>query len=224
MALLEIYDRSTARLNASGDYVWPLALRLILAWEFFESGMVKFRGENWFQHIPTNDWVKGFPWPVSQLPSDLNWTMATWGELIFAISLLLGLFTRFSAVALIVFTAVATAAVHWPADWASLSELWNGYAISSKDGAGNFKLPLLFILMLLPLVFHGGGKISLDRLMLNFTGRGNRIADREGDWIAAGLALLVLGLSCVFVEAAWGLPLLVAGALAVAIPVFQNKN
>ena len=34
MAVIKFYDNLTSRLRASGDYVWPMALRLILAWEF----------------------------------------------------------------------------------------------------------------------------------------------------------------------------------------------
>lgn len=38
-----------------------------------------------------------------------------------------------------------------------------GYVITDK-GHGNFKLPVIFIAMLLPLVFMGAGKLSLDHL------------------------------------------------------------
>ncbi|MDX1460916.1 MAG: DoxX family protein [Xanthomonadales bacterium] len=224
MALTGWYDGITARLRAAGDYVWPLGLRLIMFWEYWESGVEKYTGNNWFQHIPTNDWVKGFPWPVSRLPAELNWILATWGELVLAVLVLLGLFTRFAALSLIVFTAVATSAVHWPADWSSLSELWNGYAISVKDGAGNYKLPLLFTLMLIPLVFYGGGRLSLDHLLVRLTGRSERIHDREGDSTAAGLALMVLGLATVFVEEFWGLPLLVAAAILLALPLIRQRD
>ncbi|MBT8061847.1 MAG: DoxX family protein [Xanthomonadales bacterium] len=224
MALVGIYDGISARLKASGEYVWPLALRLIMFWEFWESGLVKLRGENWFQHIPTNDWVKGFPFPVSVMPNDFNWFFATWGELVFSVMVLLGLFTRVSAFGLIIFTAVATSAVHWPADWSSLGELWNGYAISVKDGAGNYKLPLLFVLMLLPLVFHGGGKLSLDRVLLKLTGRADRAADTIGDLAAAGLALLVIGLPTVMVEEVWGITLLVLAAACLAMPLLRNRS
>ena len=58
----------------------------------------------------------------------------------------------------------SAAAVHWPASWDSLSQLWQGYAISN-DGAGNYKLPLIYVIMLLPLLFSGGGKFSLDNLL-----------------------------------------------------------
>jgi putative oxidoreductase len=223
MALLGFYDRTTARLRAAGEYLWPLILRLILFWEFWESGITKFRGRNWFADIPYADWQKGFPWPFNQISSELNWFLATWGELVLAVMLLLGLFTRFTAVSLIVITAVATAAVHWPAEWSGLGELWSGYLITAKGG-GNFKLPLLFIIMLLPLVFHGGGRISLDRALLILTSRGDRASDTLGDLGSAALALLVLALSVVLMEPAWGITLLAAAALALVMLLIRNRR
>lgn len=216
--MLDFYDGLTARLRASGDYVWPLALRLILAWEFWESGFTKLHGSNWFADIPWADWQKGFPWPFSSMPLETNWLAATWGELVFALMLLFGLFTRFAAVSLIVITAVAAAAVHWPAQWSSLAELWQGYAITSKDGHGNFKLALLFIILLLPLVFYGGGKLSLDHLLLKIGGRDAGVDDRLGDADAAALAFLVLGLTMVFLEPTWGLVLLGLALVTAIVP------
>lgn len=215
--MLDFYDTVAARLRASGDYIWPLALRLILAWEFWESGITKLRGTNWFADIPWADWQKGFPWPFSTIPLDLNWLAATWGELVFALLLLFGLFTRFAAISLVVITAVAAAAVHWPAQWGSYAELWEGYAITSK-GAGNFKLALLFIIMLLPLVFYGGGRLSLDQLLLKITGREAGADDRLGDAQAAALAFLVLALTTVFLEASWGFTFLVLAVVTAIVP------
>ena len=223
MAVFKFYDNITSRLQASGDYVWPLALRTILAWEFWESGITKLNGSNWFGDIPWADWQKGFPFPFDTIPADLNWFLATWGELVFAAMLLFGLFTRFTAISLIVITVVATAAVHWPAEWNGLAELWSGYVITSKD-AGNFKLPLLFVVMLLPLVFAGGGKFSLDHLLLKLSGRGDLSNDRTGGLQSAGLALIVLGLTTAWVEPSWGVTLLVAGVLSMAVPEFTSKT
>jgi putative oxidoreductase len=79
-------------------------------------------------------------------------------------TLLLGLGTRFSALSLMVVTLVATAAIHWPADWHTLSELAQGYAISNK-GYGNFKLPLIYLVAFTPLLLSGGGKLSIDALL-----------------------------------------------------------
>lgn len=215
--MLDLYDTLTARLRAAGDWIWPLGLRVILFWEFWESGTTKLGGSNWFADIPWADWQKGFPWPFSALPNEVNWLAATWGELVFAVLLLFGLFTRFAAISLIVITAVAAAAVHWPVQWDGLSGLWEGYVITAK-GAGNFKLALLFILMLLPLVFHGGGRPSLDYLLVKIGGREAGFDDRLGDAAAASLAFLVLAVTTVFLEAVWGLTFLALAIAAALIP------
>lgn len=222
MAILNFYDALTSKLRVSGEFVWPFALRLILAWEFWESGITKLNGENWFAQIPWSDWQKGFPFPFDQLPVALNWTLATWGELVLAVMLLFGLFTRFAAVSLLVITSVATAAVHWPAEWDSLGQLWQGYLITA-DGGGNFKLPLLFAVMLLPLVFHGGGKLSVDQMMIGLSGRKANLDDRAGGLQAFGLALLILGLTVFWVEPLWGSLLLGTAAISILIPEITGK-
>lgn len=220
--MIMMYDNLTARLREAGDYIWPLLLRLILAFEFAEAGLGKLRGENWFGDIPWAEWQKGFPFPFDTIPTDLNWLLATWGELLFAGLLALGLFTRFAAISLLVITAVATAAVHWPAEWSGLGELWAGYVITPKGG-GNYKLPLLFVMMLLPLVFHGGGRLSLDQLLIGLTRRNDRIDDRTGGLQSAGLALLVLGVTAIWLEPAWGITLLLAGMVAILVPEFGGR-
>ena len=219
--MFDVYDNLTARLRASGDYLWPLVLRLIMFWEFWESGLEKLNGKNWFADIPWTDWQMGFPWPFSAISPELNWFAATWGELVFAVMILFGLFTRFAAISLIVITAVATAAVHWPGDWGSLSQLWEGYAITS-EGAGNYKLPLLFVVMLLPLLFYGGGKISLDFLLLKLTGRDASRVDRIGDGIAAGLMFAVLGITTIFLVPVWGITFMVLALVTALTPAFRH--
>ena len=194
-----------------------------MAWEFWESGLTKLHGENWFGEVPWADWQIGFPFPFDQIPVSMNWFLATWGELVFAAMLLLGLFTRFAAISLIVVTVVATAAVHWPAEWSSLAELWSSYAITPKD-AGNYKLPLLFVVMLMPLVFHGGGKVSLDHLLINLSGRSRQLDERIGGLHSTGLALLVLSISVIWVEPTWGISLLIAAILAILIPQLTGKR
>jgi putative oxidoreductase len=152
------------KLNQFGEWLPQLFLRLILAWEFGEAGFEKLHGSNWFADI-------SFPFPISLLPPDFSWGIATWFEIIGAIALALGVATRFFSLSLIILTVVAIAAVHWPAEWSSLSELLSGYRITDKagDGFGNYKLPLLFLLMLLPLLFSGAGKLSVDFWLRKFT-------------------------------------------------------
>jgi putative oxidoreductase len=190
-------------------------------WEFWNAGAKKLAGTNWFADIPFADWQKGFPWPFSILPTELNWLAATWGELVFSALLLFGLFTRFAALSLLLITVVATAAVHWPAEWSSFSQLWEGYVITSK-GAGNFRVPLLFAALLLPLVFYGGGKVSLDHVLLKLTGREAGIVDRIGDGIAGGLMFAILGLMLVFLEPFWGVILFALALVFALTPAFRR--
>jgi len=118
---------------------------------------MKYDGENWFSHII-------FPTPFNLLSNDLLWMLGTWVEIIGAIALVLGLGTRLFSLLLIVLTVVAINTVHWSSEWNTLSELWQGYAISNK-GHGNFKLPLLYLIMFMPLLFSGAGRWSLDYLL-----------------------------------------------------------
>lgn len=174
----------TERLEGTGRWLAPLGLRALLAWEFWEAGISKLRGENWFASIQDQ-----FPVPLNHVPADLNWTLATWAELTGAVALLLGLGTRFFAFVLLVLTAVAAVSVHWPAEWSGVAELWRGYAITD-EGFGNFKLPLLFMAMLLPLVFHGGGRLSLDAVLAAATNTLPRRAVADPRAWALGLAVL----------------------------------
>ena len=189
---------------------------MILFWEFYEAGAQKLNGENWFSHIADK-----FPFPFNHFSVEFSWFMAAWGEYLFAIMLLLGLFTRFAAVSLLVITAVATAAVHWPASYETLGQLWEGYAITDK-GAGNYKLPLLFVILLMPLVFNGAGKFSLDHLLRKFTGNTGG-TQRVADLASWGLAALVLGLTLNFVMPILGIALMVIGAALVGYQISQNR-
>lgn len=150
------FDTGLAQLESFGQWTALLCLRTLLAWEFFESGWEKLLGPNWFADIQDQ-----FPFPFDLVSPAISWQLATWIELIGGAALLLGLATRFFGVALAVLTVVAIAAVHWPADWMGLGELWQGYAITD-DGHGNFKLPLLFLAMLMPLILLGPGRLSVD--------------------------------------------------------------
>ncbi|MDQ1109179.1 putative oxidoreductase [Stenotrophomonas rhizophila] len=185
------------RLDGLGAWLAPLGLRVLLAWEYLESGLEKWRGVNWFDNVQSH-----FPLPLRWLPAEFNWQAATWIELIGGICLLLGVATRATAALLIGLTVVATAAVHWPAQWDSLASLAQGYAISDQ-GQGNFKLPLLFIAMLLPLLLQGAGRLSVDGwLRRDPRGRADALA-----W--GGLALV----------AAWPLAWLLPGPALVLATV-----
>ena len=182
------YQGNTAplmsRVDGVGQWLAPFGLRVLLAWEFFEAGREKLQGSNWFADLGDK-----FPLPFSLLGADLNWTLATWTELAGAVALLLGLGTRYVAAALWVLTVVAIYAVHWPSEWSSVSQLWQGYAISN-EGFGNYKLPLIYLVMLLPLMLSGAGRFSLDRLI---SMRRAPIASAAADSTAWGLVLFAIG-------------------------------
>lgn len=204
-ALTRLYHPLASRLDGLGEWLTPLGLRLILAWEFWEAGREKFSGSNWFMNIKDQ-----FPFPFNLAPADLSWAMATWFELVGALALLFGLATRFFAFSLLVLTVVATAAVHWPSDWQSVADLLMGYAISDK-GHGNYKLPLIFFVMLLPLVLGGAGKLSLDALLHRLSGVGRPDAVLDG--YAGGGLLLALGLPLAMLLPTFGLAMAGAGVL-----------
>ncbi|MCC6562645.1 MAG: DoxX family protein [Xanthomonadales bacterium] len=210
--LIDVWSGVAARLRAVGEVLPPLILRLIMGWEFFEAGREKLRGDNWFASIQAD-----FPFPFDRIPASISWSMATWFELIGAVALWIGLGTRFFAFSLLVLTFVATAAVHWPDRWTMASDLLKGYAISDR-GHGNFKLPLLFVAMLLPLIFNGPGKFSLDHLVAQWFGA-ETLPQPNGDGYAWALAALVFAVPFLFLIPTLGLALL---GLALLFAVFQR--
>ncbi|MBN8888026.1 MAG: DoxX family protein [Rudaea sp.] len=208
--LISVWESLTARLRGVGESLPPLVLRLIMAWEFWESGSEKYLGDNWFTDIQSK-----FPFPFSAIPADISWALATYLELGGAVLLLFGLFTRFAAYSLIVLTFVATAAVHWPDMISMWSDLAKGYAITDM-GHGNFKLPLLFVVMLLPIVFSGPGKISLDHLLSRILRSGKNIPP-VADAYAWALASLALAIPFLLLTPFFGATLLL---IAIALGLF----
>lgn len=130
-------------LNKLGEWLPQLAIRALLAYEFFEAGWEKFKGDSWF-----GDFGSNFPFPFNVLPPDLNWFLATWTEITGAIAILIGLGTRFFAASLIILDLVAWYSVH----------AGNGYNVCSNG----FKLPLMYLILFLPLLMSGPGKASID--------------------------------------------------------------
>ncbi|WP_420838874.1 DoxX family protein [Conchiformibius steedae] len=129
-----------------GKDVSLLALRLFVAYEFAEAGLEKWRGQNWFADIQ-----QSFPFPFNVLPADFNWALAMGAELLVPLLLVLGLFGRAGALVLAVLTAVAWAAVHGG----------NGYNVCNNG----YKMALVYLLMLLPLLLQGMGRWSLDYVL-----------------------------------------------------------
>ncbi|MBU8977845.1 MULTISPECIES: DoxX family protein [unclassified Lysobacter] len=198
-----------SRVDGVGAWLAPLGLRVLLAWEFFEAGREKLQGENWFAELADK-----FPLPFSLLGANVNWTLATWTELLGSIALLIGLGTRYAAATLFVVTVVAIHAVHWPSEWSSLAELWQGYAISN-DGYGNYKLPLIYLAMLLPLMFGGAGRLSVDHLIAS---RRASTAAATPDTLAWGVVLFAIGTTVSLLLPWAGAALAVSGVALMAWP------
>ena len=135
--------RGLHTLDQGGAWIGLLGIRLLLAYEFGIAGLEKLRGDNWFADIQGD-----FPFPFSVVPVDLSWFLATWTELIGAVALVVGLGTRFWAASLLILDIVAWASVHGG----------NGYNVCDNG----YKLPLMYALMLIPLVLSGPGRLSID--------------------------------------------------------------
>lgn len=215
--LTSILQSTRNRLDGAGLWLAPLGLRLLLAYEFFSAGQQKLgaglgEAPGWFAN-------QNFPFPFGMLPADMNWMLVTLGELVAGLALAFGLFTRFFAFVLLVITTVAIVAVHWPDSFASLGQLWEGYSVSRvmDDGEfrGNFRIPLLFTAMLLPLLLAGPGRLSLDHLIVNLTGKGDSL-EPIADATAFGLAALVFALVAVWLIPSWGIVLALVGIALLA--------
>ena len=130
-------------LDNFGAWLPNLAIRFLLAYEFWESGLMKLRGENWFGSIRDQ-----FPFPFSVIPPEISWQLATWSELVGPILFVLGLGTRFASLALVILTVVAWVSVH----------AGNGYNVCDNG----YQLPLMYVVLFLPLLLQGAGKLSAD--------------------------------------------------------------
>jgi len=141
--ILALMAMTRRLLNGAGTFLAPLGLRLLLAWEFWEAGVSKFHGANWFSNIQGD-----FPFPFNLVPPAISWHLAMWTELAGAVALVIGLGTRFFSAALIILTVVAWISVH----------AGHGYNVCDNG----FKLPLIYLIMFLPLLLSGPGKASID--------------------------------------------------------------
>jgi putative oxidoreductase len=133
----------TDALNRIGTFLSQLALRLVLAWEFWLAGQHKLHGAGWHGA----DWLATLahhaPLPFAPASAASVWFLVTWVELLGAIALLVGFGTRFAALVLIVLEVVAWITLH------------------GVVGYGGDR-PLLYLAMLVPLLFSGPGRASLD--------------------------------------------------------------
>lgn len=170
------------------DWLAPLALRLYLAPVFWVAGTNKLSGfENTVAWFGNPDWGLGLPFPA------LLAGLATGTEVIGAVCLLIGLAVRWVSIPLLVTMAVAAVTTHWHNGWQAVADPMSPWAPADIEGAmerlsraksilrehgnydwltenGNFVISnngiewaATYFIMLLPLLFIGGGRyVSLD--------------------------------------------------------------
>ena len=142
VSLIALYDRSVGRASALvPDALLLLVARLGIAGVFFLSGRTKVDG---IIHITDGTYeLFRTEYALPLFPPEIAAVAATWSEHVFSILLVLGLFTRGSALALFGMTLTIEIFVYpdaWPThlSWAAIQ---------------------------LPLILRGGGAWSLDALI-----------------------------------------------------------
>lgn len=192
MNIYSLNQQFNYHMAVAGEYIGMLSLRLFLAWEFLDSGLQKFNGENWFEQR-----IDDFPFPFNALPSDISWFIATLSELLGPILLVIGLGTRYVSTVLIILTLVAWYTIHTDSEYsyllvtvfiliaggaymllsgfqtryliifASLMIIPFGWFLYNSAAdynvcANGYKIPLIYLVTFIPLLTIGPGRLSLD--------------------------------------------------------------
>ena len=85
--------------------LYDLGIRVFVALVFFKSGMLRFQDHlngSWDNQL----YVFEYEHPVPGIPAEISSVMATGGELVLPILLILGLFGRFAAAGLLIMTLI----------------------------------------------------------------------------------------------------------------------
>jgi putative oxidoreductase len=146
-AILNTYDRAAALVSAKwAETIMLLMVRAALAGIFWRSGRTKVEegslltvSENTIYQFGDDPFNK-----VPLLPSDVAAYLTTYAEHALPILLVIGLFTRLSALALMGMTLVIQLFV-FPEAWWQVHILW--------------------VALALVLIVRGGGGLSMDRLL-----------------------------------------------------------
>lgn len=142
---IRIYDRLAIAVSSRLPESFVLLfLRIALAGIFWRSGRTKVAEGSWFEISDTTYFLFESEYSGVPLPSDFEAVTATAAEHIFPVLLVLGLFTRFSALALLGMTLVIQLFVY-PEAWWTVHMVW--------------------FAMQLVLVVRGGGMFSVDYLL-----------------------------------------------------------
>lgn len=142
--MLKLYDRLIAAISSPwSESLMLLFVRVVFAGIFWRSGQAKMAEGSWFT-ISDGTWelflteYSGVP-----LPSELAAPLAAGAEHLFPVLLVAGLFTRVSALALLVMTMTIQIFVY-PDAWWTEHSLWTALA--------------------LVLIVRGGGNLAVDKL------------------------------------------------------------
>ena len=139
------YNRAVAMLSAPWvDAVMLLFVRISLAGIFWRSGRTKVDEGSWLSVSDTAKFLFEEEYKGVPLPPEFAAYMATYAEHLFPVLLVIGLFTRLSALALLVMTMVIQIFVY-PEAWWSVHMIW--------------------VALALVLIVRGGGSFSLDALL-----------------------------------------------------------
>ncbi|GIX19147.1 DoxX family protein [Erythrobacter cryptus] len=150
-AILKFYDRAVALVTSGPlQHLTLLFVRVVLAGIFWRSGRTKVEEGSLLDISDTTRFLFENDYSGVPLPPDLAAVMATYSEHLFPILLVLGLFTRLSALALLGMTLVIQFFVY-PDAWWPVHSLW--------------------VALALVLIMRGGGALALDALLLRWCKR-----------------------------------------------------
>lgn len=145
-AIFRAYDSLiTAVSGRAVEAVTLLFVRVAFAGIFWRSARTKVDEGSWLSISDTTYFLFDEEYAGLPLPSDIAAPLATYAEHLFPLLLVLGLFTRFSALALLVMTMVIQIFVY-PEAWWSVHMIWAALALI--------------------LIVRGSGLLSLDALLL----------------------------------------------------------
>ena len=149
--ILTLYDRLTAWASSRlPEGLALLLIRVALAGIFWRSGRTKVEEGTALTISDQAYFLFEYEYTGLPLPVDLAVPLATYAEHVFPVLLVLGLFTRFAAVSLLIMTLVIQLFVYPEAWWAT---------------------HILWFAMAAILISRGGGIFSLDALLASRRGK-----------------------------------------------------
>ncbi len=143
--VIAAYDRTTQALSGRiGEGITLLFLRIAFAGIFWRSGRTKIEEGSWITISDSAKFLFSEEYAGVPLPPEFAAVAATAAEHVLPSLLVVGLFTRLSAVGLLIMTMVIQLFVY-PEAWWSVHALW--------------------VAMALVLIVRGGGRFSVDYLL-----------------------------------------------------------